>query len=116
VATVYEELFDAGLTTGFRVAVELRKIDEPSGTPVLFPIGQWENGDDLHLSWPASDVLEISVPNRTIFTREKAPGLVKLRVSYRDDDPVDRSKWISAWDRRGEWMHDGRDHGDQPSR
>ena len=80
-AVVYEEACDRGLFSEFKRIVELRRADEASGTPVLFPEGQWDGREDVRLRWLEPDVLEVSVPNRTALSyRVREHGLVKMNL------------------------------------
>ena len=107
-AVVYEESCDRGLFRDFKRLVELRRADEASGTPVLFPEGQWDGHEDVRLRWLEPNVLEVSVPNRTVLNYQvREHGSVEIRVAYRNDDPEDRSRWIRALEERRAWLADG---------
>ena len=92
IAEVHDETH--GWNTFPRTVVDVRLANDTLATVVLEPWGDWSGGENLRLRWSSADVLEISVPNRTLFDRRlrSFQGLA-IQVVYQNENPADREFW-----------------------
>ncbi len=96
VAVVHQDVCDVGLGSAVDLLVDLRRPGSVrTGGVVLSPAGQWKNPDAVKVTWLSPRLLEISVPNRTMFgvklSRYKD---VAIQLRYRHDNPrIERGGW-----------------------
>jgi hypothetical protein len=108
-AEVHQYLCDGGLGPAEEKDVELRLASSPqTKVTVLSPSGQWTEPGEVKLHWVSSGILEISVPNRTMFgTQVPQYRDVVIKVRYENDDPADRTKWLEWVKKNKEWVNGG---------
>ena len=92
IAEVHDETH--GWSTYPQTVVDVRLASEPLPTVVLAPWGDWSGGDNVAVQWRDGQVLQITVPNRTVLERklQHYKGLAVV-VVYRNENPADRSFW-----------------------
>jgi len=105
-ADLHEDVCDAGLGAAAQELVDLvPRADPARRTTVLIPTGQWTNPAQVEARWLGPKTLEVSVPNRTRFEVRRAHhNGIEIRIRYRDDNPVDRAKWLDWVKRHAEWV------------
>ncbi len=103
-ARVQQDVCETGLSST-EIAVVVQRV---SSSVVLRPSGQWRDPALIGLRWLGSETLEVSVPNRSVFTEEpSAPAGIRIRVRYENDDPADRAGWLKWREQYIDWVNHG---------
>jgi len=116
VASVHQEVCKRGIVSDAQIGVALQPRGDTAGAKdILWPSGQWSKPSLVHLGWISDQELEVTVPNRSIVpdTIARYRG-VAIRIVYRHDDPVDRTRWLDGVRRNRDWL-DGKIKGSQPA-
>lgn len=112
VALVHQDVCDVGLGSAVDIIVELQARDSVKTRKIILsPSGQWKNPDAVRLKWLNRRLLEISVPNRTVFSNPVSQYRgVAICIKYRHDNPADRARWMTWVKENMEWVKssDGR--------
>ena len=105
VARVNEVVCSGGLGSAVEKTVDVYLAQDPRlSATVLSPSGQWKDPARVKLHWVGSKLLEVIVPNRTVFDFQLSTYRdVQIVVRYENDDPVDRANWMGFVKKNAEW-------------
>jgi hypothetical protein len=106
-AIVHEDVCDGGLVRARQELVDLVSAANPkSSQTVLTPRGQWDRPDEVTIRWLSPQVVEVSVPNRTVFDTQLTSFMgVSVQIHFENNDPADRAKWMQAMADSVDEMH-----------